>query len=627
MRTVALSTHHFPFHEIAECILNIVKRAGFDEIEIWGMAPHFDYRNKAEVKRIGELLKRAWLNISSIHLPFYMKVDRDPNKRGRFYISDSNEERRKTAVNEVLKCMEAGEYLGVDVAVLHTGMEFQDSTYDALRKSLEEILEIAERRKMKVAIENGFRPRTGIRDVYAVMKEFDSPYLGLCLDVGHLNIEGEWEFLKKIPNEKIFELHIVDNNGKEDEHLPPYEGSVRWEALYDLVRNSSAKLVLETGPVYDDNELRKSIILSGKRAGNFLSAVRLSKEEYIYMKRRCEFLLFEGERVLMEKFLPMKGDASIRSYFRLYGENGKSYVVMRIPLGAGEEEKVETQRSYYMLNSYRDVYSYLHRNGVSVPEVYFEDNGFFLMRDEGDWILEDYYLLGSGELKTFYDKAINLLINIQTINDRNCIAFSRRFGIETLKWEIDHFIEYGVESLGFTVRDEVKDELYALCHAVSRIPYLFCHRDYHSKNIIIKGGELVIVDFQDALLAPPHYDLASLIYDSYTELDEEFTEYLVENYFNVAIEKRVIDEGIEDFRKNLLMNALHRNLKAFGRFIYIYKEKNNPYHLRYLVSTIKKAISNARRLNLKSTIFLLELIYEHLYEEGFPYQRFNPLSG
>jgi aminoglycoside/choline kinase family phosphotransferase len=258
-----------------------------------------------------------------------------------------------------------------------------------------------------------------------------------------------------------------------------------------------------------------------------------------------------------------------------------------------------------MLNSFLDIHSFLKRNEIPVPEILIEDKerNLFFLEDEGDFILEDLTLLSEKRMEEFYRKAIELLVKIQNLKG-DCIAFRRNFSRETLKWEMDHFVQYGLK--GMECPESVIDELYSICDEISSFNYLFCHRDYHSKNIIVKGDDIYLVDFQDALMGPPHYDIASIVFDSYTEFEEDFEKFLINFYYELAMKGEIIKEDRETFIRHLSVTGLHRNLKAFGRFVFINDEKKNPYFLRFLLPTINKAIRNAKNIGLKNTLSILE---------------------
>jgi aminoglycoside/choline kinase family phosphotransferase/sugar phosphate isomerase/epimerase len=604
MKAISLSTHLFPFHPLNERNLYIVKRFGFDCIEVWGMKPHFDYGNEGFIEKLKRTLKKLELTAKSLHLPFYEFVTSDPDKRGRFYISDSDESRRRFAVMEILRAMEKGKEIGAEIMVLHTGMEYPNSSFESLKKSISEILKKADELKVKIAIENGFRERTRLTDALNILKEFKEWNLGLCIDIGHLNISKEWEVFEEIDPEIIFEFHLADNNGEEDIHLLPYKGTCPMERIYEKVWKGNSLLVLEVGPVKEGEDIRREVLLSGKCAGGLSSAINMGEKNFKSLKKDVEGSILDKTYQNLLSFIPMKGDASIRTYARAI-TNSKSFVVMRIPRESGMEEKIETQNPQRMLNSFLDIHSFLKRNEIPVPEILIEDKerNLFFLEDEGDFILEDLTLLSEKRMEEFYRKAIELLVKIQNLKG-DCIAFRRNFSRETLRWEMDHFVQYGLK--GMECPESVIDELYYICDEISSFNYLFCHRDYHSKNIIVKGDDIYLVDFQDALMGPPHYDIASIVFDSYTEFEEDFEKFLINFYYELAMKGGIIKEDRETFLRHLSVTGLHRNLKAFGRFVFINDEKKNPYFLRFLLPTINKAIRNAKNIGLKNTLSILE---------------------
>ena len=56
---------------------------------------------------------------------------------------------------------------------------------------------------------------------------------------------------------------------------------------------------------------------------------------------------------------------------------------------------------------------------------------------------------------------------------------------------------------------------------------MLCHRDYHSRNLMLHDGQLYIIDFQDARMGPDTYDLVSLLRDSYVDLPEQTVDELI----------------------------------------------------------------------------------------------------
>lgn len=283
----------------------------------------------------------------------------------------------------------------------------------------------------------------------------------------------------------------------------------------------------------------------------------------------------------------LQGDASSRTYYRVSRE-GRTVIAMRLaddPLKSDEVVDGERPRSVPFL----EVGAWLRRGGVPVPEVLHADleAGVILLEDLGDRTVER--ALAEGEDKgVLYRMAVRLMAEVHALAERapdpGCICFRRRFGEGLLRWELEHFYEYGVVALtgrtpspaGRGVLDEFfSDVVRRLC----ALPLGFVHRDFQSRNLMIHDGRLRLIDFQDALLGPYVYDLVALLRDSYVA----FTRDEVLAVQRVFLEERAArglyapDPAVlmDDFQ----LQALQRKLKDAGRFVYIDRVKGCPKFL------------------------------------------------
>jgi aminoglycoside/choline kinase family phosphotransferase len=119
---------------------------------------------------------------------------------------------------------------------------------------------------------------------------------------------------------------------------------------------------------------------------------------------------------------------------------------------------------------------------------------------------------------------------------------------------------------------------------------VLCHRDYHSRNLMLHDGRLHIIDFQDARLGPDTYDLASLLRDSYVDIGDLELDDLIA-YF-LALKHRDGAAGPADaseFRRRFDLMALQRNLKALGTFGYQTTTRGNPVYIQYIPRTLRYA--------------------------------------
>jgi hypothetical protein len=145
----------------------------------------------------------------------------------------------------------------------------------------------------------------------------------------------------------------------------------------------------------------------------------------------------------------------------------------------------------------------------------------------------------------------------------------------------------------------LRDWLRGLARETGGHARVFCHRDYHSRNLIVHQGRLFMFDFQDSRWGPRTYDLASLLRDSYVELSDETVGSLFDYYRQAA---GVPAGGL---RAEFDRVSLQRNIKAMGTFAYQAAVKNNPIYLQYVPRTLGYVIENLKKLPSDSAVLSL----------------------
>ena len=296
---------------------------------------------------------------------------------------------------------------------------------------------------------------------------------------------------------------------------------------------------------------------------------------------------------------PLKGDASDRSYFRVKFDSPdafpRSIVLMKLlsPFKEDEQDFITLQK-------------FLRGCKVPVPEIYMcsPGRGFIYLEDCGDELMSERLKRAPGnERVDLYRKAIDILLVMQIEGTRKMEetnpARGRRFDAAKYMEELRHTLKYFVE--GFrdrkitgADRKRLESAFLRLVGPLENEPMIFTHRDYRSRNIMIRDGRLRVLDFQDARMGPPHYDTASLLFDSYYRLDDdertELTGYYVERWNMTSRNgfKR------DDFTATLCRAALQRNLKALGTFGYQAVKKNRDFYLRFVPDTVEYIRRNIR---------------------------------
>ncbi len=302
---------------------------------------------------------------------------------------------------------------------------------------------------------------------------------------------------------------------------------------------------------------------------------------------------------------PMPGGASTRRYFRVRLPHATA-VAMFVPDGARPEEAGKgMEHSRWPFLEVRDL---LASRGVDVPALYGEDTerGWLLLEDLGEHTLANYLAAHPAAREPLYVTAVTDLARAQTALaslPASSVVASRAFDEELLRWEIDHFREWALEARGVDLSAEDR-RLYAgiaerLARRIAEWPRAFVHRDYQSRNLMVRlgsagaaGQRLAWIDFQDALLGPRVYDLVALLNDSYQTFDAAFVDARLADYARArGLEAR------ETIRREFDFVTVQRKLKDAGRFVFIDRMKQNPSFLRFVEPTIAKVRSSLARLS------------------------------
>jgi len=131
------------------------------------------------------------------------------------------------------------------------------------------------------------------------------------------------------------------------------------------------------------------------------------------------------------------------------------------------------------------------------------------------------------------------------------------------------------------------------CEKIAQItPDTLQHRDFHTRNLVVHEKKLFVIDFQDARLGPPQYDLASLLYDAYLPVSEDERSELVATYRTELKSYEDLYEKIpwESFAEDLLCIAFQRVVKAAGSFASFYTRFGKETHLPYLLPALRSAL-------------------------------------
>jgi len=315
-----------------------------------------------------------------------------------------------------------------------------------------------------------------------------------------------------------------------------------------------------------------------------------------------------GTRADLLSLAPLPGDAGSRSYYRVSWQAQsvpRSAILMVLaPLAPPEEgftgAAIPTSDAAF---PFVDIQRLLKAQGVGVPDILHHDaaHGWLLLEDLGDvTLLAAARDAGAATIEGYYTQAIDVLLHMQfgCTEPAVAIAHRRAFDAELFVWEFDHFIEYGIEARNGTplppkAKAEIRAYFADMARRLASLPQVFTHRDYHSRNLMVQdSGRIRVIDFQDALMGPCQYDLASLLRDSYINLPEAMIERLIAYYLAGHARRSGQTRDPAMFRELFDWVSIQRNLKAAGRFVYIDRVKKNPKFLPDVPPTLEKARQN-----------------------------------
>ncbi|NBX93093.1 MAG: hypothetical protein EBQ85_07690 [Proteobacteria bacterium] len=280
------------------------------------------------------------------------------------------------------------------------------------------------------------------------------------------------------------------------------------------------------------------------------------------------------------------GDGSSRQFFRVrIAAKGAHYILLSDP-------------SWTLTQDYPAHQQALKSARLPVPAFIAIDPsaGFLLMEDLGDELLQSFIEKNPDQKEQWLKQAIELLADLHgklypvsstlPVSQRR---FDQQKYFQELLFTLEHLRE---KYLGLpAVPQQSLEEVRKFCATLDPFkPWVFCHRDYHCRNLLVHGSSLWMIDFQDARLGPVTYDLASLVYDAYVPLTDEVRGRLISHYKNRLSTHPLFKEiSWNSFEQELGLVGYQRTLKAAGSFASFFNRFNKSTHLRYLVPALQMA--------------------------------------
>ncbi|MGN0894252.1 MAG: aminoglycoside phosphotransferase family protein [Succinivibrio sp.] len=282
--------------------------------------------------------------------------------------------------------------------------------------------------------------------------------------------------------------------------------------------------------------------------------------------RKEELTEFVKSIILEDKImlLSLNGDASFRKYYRV---EGKGLIAVDSP------PETQKNREFVAVNGA------LVRLGILVPNIVSVDyeKGFMLINDLGDRTFGQVAV--GKEQERYYKAAIDILAQMTRV-DIELPAFDEQFIRTELglfeTWTIEKYFKTQFRAVEKLLFENATKIMLSVCEAQPQVPM---HRDYHSRNLMVfEDDRLAVIDYQDMVKGPLLYDLASLLFDCYVELDGELIESLKHYAYDLYTAKNILtNTDYDTFNYQLTVTSLQRHIKVIGIFcrLSIRDGKNN----------------------------------------------------
>ena len=289
----------------------------------------------------------------------------------------------------------------------------------------------------------------------------------------------------------------------------------------------------------------------------------------------------------------LAGDGSDRKYFRV--EAGECSLVLA-------DHGIHTGESFGQADAFATIGRHLGEKGMPVPEIYGFDrfSGLVLIEDAGDIHLQDIVLRENDPavISGLYRKIIDELAEMSVSGK---IGFDTAWAYQGACYDRELIIEK--ECLYFTqclvkgylqVRDvpeqRLMPEFQRLSGAILENAYNgLMHRDFQSRNILVKNGRPFFIDFQGARIGPVQYDLASLLADPYVNLGEDLVSELAA-YAGERVAART-HPGTWDtkrFFRGYRLCCISRLMQALGAYGFLVVEKGKAGFERYISVALER---------------------------------------
>jgi aminoglycoside/choline kinase family phosphotransferase len=282
------------------------------------------------------------------------------------------------------------------------------------------------------------------------------------------------------------------------------------------------------------------------------------------------------------QILALPEDASGRKYFRVT-KDVESFILK------------EYLKDKYDPKDFINITHILQKNNIKVPKIYNHDDnlGLMLIEDLGTQTVKDFIEAQNFDQESklnIYKNIIDLLIHLQQIDSS---ILTKKHDLNVLLEGLSLFINFFPQYLNIDISEIEKtfflNRFQNILENFNFSKDCFVHRDFHVENIMFKESAYSIIDYQDASVGSPIYDLVSLVEDARIDMNQYLADKIITYYCD---KKQIKYSSIKD-EYDLI--AAQRNLRILGVFSYHMIRNNNDKYIKYIprvLNYLKRDLSN-----------------------------------
>jgi sugar phosphate isomerase/epimerase len=267
-----VSTHLFHEQRLTRDHLVHVAAHGFESVELFATRSHFDYHDLSAGAELAEWLSDTRLRLHSVHAPAFAAL-RHGRWLGAFSNAASDETRRRAAIAEAEAALALARHVPFQFLVTHLGVPPSeavgtDNQRQAARRSIEDLVTLAAKESVRVAIEVIPNPLSSADNlVHLIEEDLDGLDVGICLDYGHAHLMGDLGEAIETLSGHLWTTHVHDNGGTRDDHLVPYAGTIDWDAAMMTTQKIGydGVFMLEVGDTGDPVDVLRRAVKARER--------------------------------------------------------------------------------------------------------------------------------------------------------------------------------------------------------------------------------------------------------------------------------------------------------------------------------------------------------------------------